>query len=289
MKKLSSLAAALVSLLWLTGATWLPLFQQASAPAYTGPGDIQTFSGWWGLRAFSAAQRGTHAISLCDNTGTNCADVLTNATTGVLNSPGTRGANNCNTSGTCLIATFYDQTGNGNNCTQSTAANMAALNMTGGPSGSNPAALFTRANSDVYSCVNTGPSQPLSESVVAERTGTVGSFGTVISYGAQDDLGFGNSANTGYAYAGSILSATANDNAWHAMQGLFNGASGAIYIDGTNTAGTTGSSNPSTNTLMGNGIGGLLDGRMTEAGTIIGNASANFSALNSNQHTFWGF
>jgi hypothetical protein len=42
--------------------------------------------------------------------------------------------NNCKSSGTCLIAVFYDQTGNENNCTQATAADMA-LNIRSRPGG----------------------------------------------------------------------------------------------------------------------------------------------------------
>jgi hypothetical protein len=73
------------------------------------------------------------------------------------------------------------------------------------------------------------------------------------------------------------------------MQALFN-TTGAIYIDGTNTTGSVGSVVPvGAPTRIGDGIGGFLTGNAVEFGTVASNASANFSALNSNQHSFWGF
>ena len=261
----------------------------SSGGGYTGPGDIVTFSGWWGLRAYSSATRGTKAISLCDHLGANCADVATSATTGVLNAPGTRGSDNCTSLTTCTVATIYDKVST-NDCTQATVANQATLNMTGGPGGNTPALVFNGSSAQ-YSCIQSNQAQPVSLSTVAERTSAFTSFGTAVSYGGTNDLGFNSSANSAYIYAGAIGSATATDSAWHAMQGLLSGASSALYIDGTNTgslsAGT--SATGGGNTTIGNGVGGFLTGRASEFGTVASDASANFSIINSNQHTFWGF
>src|ERR1017187_4087747 len=52
---------------------------------YAGILDVQgSPTSCWSLRACSAATRGAAAISLCDHSGANCADVLTDATTGML-------------------------------------------------------------------------------------------------------------------------------------------------------------------------------------------------------------
>jgi hypothetical protein len=69
------------------------------------------------------------------------------------------------------------------------------------------------------------------------------------------------------------------------MQGLIS-SSGGINIDGNNNAGDPGGGTPGRNMLIGNGIGGFLDGRFVEGGTIPSNASSHFRALNSNQHSF---
>jgi hypothetical protein len=176
--------------------------------AYTGPGDIATFQYCYGLRAYSSATRGNAAINLCDNTGANCSDVATNASTGVLNAPGTHGANNCATSNTCLIAKFYDQTGGGANCTQITAANMPTFNNTAGPLGTTPTAVFAGPQT-CAATVTALATQPFSGSMVAERTGSVTSYNSVIDFGVGNgDAGmlFENAANTVGIYAGALLS-----------------------------------------------------------------------------------
>ena len=66
---------------------------------------------WWGLRAYSAAYRGGKAIRLCDHSFANCADVLTNATTGGLTGSLIRGSDDCSAINTCTISIVYDQSG----------------------------------------------------------------------------------------------------------------------------------------------------------------------------------
>lgn len=264
----------------------------AGGGGYTGPGDIYAFGIWAGLRAYSAATAGTKAIELCDSAGANCADVSTNATTGVLNAPGSRGADNCNSVNTCTIRTIYDKAGSALDCVQTTTANRPTLNMTGGPGGG-PAAVFVRASTQTMTCgVSTGISntQPFTYVGLAERTGTTGSFNTVLGSGGPDLL-FNSSANGCGIYAGSVFVDTTHcaDNAWHAMQGMFNNASSQFYIDGNSNSGTAGTAVSTSNFVIGNGIGGLLDGRVAEIGVAAGDKSASFSSLNSNMHTFWGF
>jgi hypothetical protein len=262
---------------------------------YTGPGDVITFGFWVGLRAYNGATAGTKAINLCDNAGANCADINTNASTGVLNNPGTLGANNCNTSGTCLIKTFYNKTASGatNDCTQATAANMAALNMTGGPGGTSPAAIFTRAAPTTYDCgVQTGitDTQPFTQTTVAERTATFTNFNTVIGSGGPDLL-FNSSANGCGGYANAVLVDTTHcaDSAWHLIMVLYNNASAKVQL-GNNTpvAGTIGAAVGTAHIQLGTGIGGNLDGRIAEVGAIASDQSANFNSLYTNENGFWG-
>jgi len=81
--------------------------------SYAGPGDtVGSWLGWWGLRAFSAATKGTRLIKVCNSTGgtdTGCTDVSSNATSGVI-MPQTIGGIAC-PGANCTIQTFYDQAG----------------------------------------------------------------------------------------------------------------------------------------------------------------------------------
>lgn len=340
------------------------------APAYTGVGDIVAQQYWYGLRAYSSATRGNAAINLCDNAGANCADVATNASTGVLNAPGTRNSIACSvainsgtyvtatgatslviastlslTSGTpisigaltgtgtfinltgyqttttgtigttvnftgptglgvvtitggtlsiCLIGKFYDQTGGGAVATQTTAGNMAILGINGGPSAGAVTASFGGGQS--YSATVTALTpQPLSGSAVVERTGNFAAFAAWIDFAANGagDTGmlFDSGANTVTIYAGSVPPpVTAADNAFHAMQALFNTTTSSIFLDGSSTTGlSVGTQTGDTGVTIGNGVGGPLTGNLNEVGGAQGDQSSHFSALNTNQHTFWGF
>ena len=257
---------------------------------YTGPGDLYSFGLWVGLKAYNVATAGTKAIELCDSAGANCADVNTDAVTGALNAPGTRGADNCNSVNTCTIRTMYDKAGGALDCVQATTANRPTLNMTGGPGGG-PAAVFVRASTQTLTCgAGFTGTQPFTYVALAERTGTTGSFNTVLGSGGPDLL-FNSSANGCGIYAGSVFVDTTHcaDSTWHAMQGVFNNASSSFYIDGNSNSGTAGTAVTTSNYVIGNGIGGLLDGRVSEVGVVTGDKSANFGALNTNIHTRWGF
>src|ERR1039458_4959338 len=90
---------------------------------YAGILDVQgSPTSCWSLRACSAATRGAAAISLCDHSGANCADVLTDATTGMLTGSLTRGSDNCAVLTTCIVAEMYDQTATANGMIFNTTA-----------------------------------------------------------------------------------------------------------------------------------------------------------------------
>lgn len=258
---------------------------------YTGPGDIVSFFGWWGLRAYSAAAAAAAGpcIDILDQAGANAITIhlLTN---GKLDTASISAWVTTHSVTTICVTKLYDQAST-NHMTQATLANMPTLNITGGPGGNTPALIFVGSSSQTLAALSSNQAQPVSLSAVAERTGAFTSFGTVISYGGTSDFGFNSATNTAYIYAGAVVTATATDSAWHAMQGLLNGATSAIYIDGTNTgslsAGTTATGGG--NTTIGVGLGGHLTGSASEFGVVAGDASANFSAVNGNQHAFWGF
>jgi hypothetical protein len=88
--------------------------------------------------------------------------------------------------------------------------------------------------------------------------------------------------------AGTNLFAGASNSAFHAAQGVANGGSGALFVDGSSATGNTGTNG------TGGGAFGLgnssLVGQETECGVWpIGFNFIQQSNMNSNQHTYWGF
>jgi hypothetical protein len=276
----------------------------AVAPSYQGILDVASTGakGCWSLRACSAAARGTKAINLCDDTGANCADILTDATTGMLNAPGTLGTNNCNTSGTCRIAKVYDQSG-ALNCASSTACDLVqAVNasrptLTWNCNNSLPCMMLTGTELLGTSNNFTAIAQTFSISAVGVRTvqGSVNSL--FLNSTAQ--FGFLNSANSMRMAAGAGSSVgNVTDGSWHAFQSIFAGASSTLFCGGSagtncSNGGTSTTVNPSTGSLGGVAIavGNSASGSTYEVSEIATWAADNTSvrsSLNSNQLTFWG-
>jgi hypothetical protein len=257
--------------------------------SYTGPGDIETFTAFYGIMAYSSATRGHALLIVCNSTGgtdIRCADMYSSTLNGAL-VPATIAGIAC-PGANCTVKTAYDLTGNGNHTTQGTIADRPTLSASGGPGGS--PAIYCKPNQVLTVPAIPTLTQPFSMSGVAVRTGNTTAFGTIINSGGNGpELPFGSSANSLGEYAGSVLSAAAKDGTWHAIQGLFNSASSSIYIDGSSTSGNAGSSNAKTTINLCDGTRGHLDGGFVEAGLASGNQSSLFSALNSNQHSRYGF
>ena len=270
----------------------------SSAVSYTGPGDVYAFSTWYGMRAYSAATRGTRAINLCDDTGANCTDISTNATTGNLNAPGTLGSNNCNTSGTCRIKTWYDQTGNTNcastACDVTQATNSGRATFLFSCQNSLPCGVFLGANT--YASANSlTQTSPMTVSTVSQRTGAFTSFQFVIG----DNFtagGFGYSSTSGDAslYSGGDHTAPASNSATHSIiyysTTVASGAS--ITVDGSATTGLSAESGAWSGTVaLGEYNGGAfqLVGHIMEAGVAGGNQTASNTTMCHNQYLYWAF
>lgn len=267
---------------------------------YVGPGDVKSGAyAWAGMRAYNAAKAGTKAISLCDDTGANCSDISTNATTGVLNAGGTHGSNNCDSTGTCRIQTFYDQSG-GTNCsgtacdlTQATNAKRALFI----PNciGALPCADFQAASGMEYASANniTALAQPLSISAVT----TFGASPTGIIL-ADSSFNFQFAIVSGPAirmYGGTVQDTVLSASTSHAIQAVYNGASSDINIDGTRTTknpGTAGLATVTANKLsLGSAApgGANLTARIMEAGAWgLAFSSGEETSICHNQFLFWG-
>lgn len=263
----------------------------AGGGGYTGPGDIVTFNAWWGLRAYSAAKAAATApsVDLFDQAGANRITINVK-TNGALDTTAISTWVAANTVTTIKVTKFWDQVGT-DHMVQATLAAMPTLTLTSGPGGVFPALLFAAASSQTMTAgVNSGGSQPISISAVVDRTGSTGSFNTVLAFGGGEML-FDATANSLGGYAGGVLADAVHsaDSSFHAAQVLF-AATGKVVIDGnTPVTGSIGSGIITGNYVIGNGIGGFLDGRLCETGIAASDLSANFNALNSNQHGANGY
>ena len=272
----------------------------ASAPPYTGPGDVVSGAfAWHGLRAYNSATRGAALVNVCNSTGgvdVACADMVSDATTGAL-VPATIGLITC--PGTnCTIKTWYDQGSTGTNITQAVVANRAAL--TASCLGSLPCATFTAANSENYQSSGTiSQAQPWTIIQVTNRvSGTSGQAGLMTNGSAgQGNVPFGflyafvPNYNTVYDSGdGSFLNGSANDNSVNIFIGLISGASSVLY---TNNVATTGSS---VTTAAGGtiAIGSVfssfyLDGTFFEGGMWPGGFNATQAGnMCHNLYAYWG-
>ena len=256
---------------------------------YTGPGDIvATWSAWYSTtRAFSAADRGNKLFNLCTAGDASCEDESSDATTGLV-ALGTIGTA-CVGSGTCIVKTFYDRSGSGLDVTASlsnqqvyTASVLSGINCTLFAS---PAGAYTSAGS-------LSVSQTYSMWGVSKFTGS--SEGPIItSDGNAVIMGNHNSAiNTMHMYGGSDTGATASDNAFHTLLGIFAGAASIAVVDGSSTTGLSAGANALSSTVsIGHDLfGGGYAGPICEAGIIPATVSSgNRTTLNSNAHTAYGF
>jgi hypothetical protein len=299
------IAALLAGLLLCAQTPMLPGFPPGTfqnraaldaAPAgggFVGPGDAKALTAWWGVIAYSTATAGTKAILLCDSAGANCADVNTDAVTGVLSAPGTRGADNCSVVSTCKVKTVYDKVGT-LDLTQTTAGNMPTLT---------PNALGTcygitfAAGSSTQLASSGSPSTsaiPISSVFVAKNPTAGAQYGIVTldpgGYtGIVIDWNVTPQIDT---YNGASIQAAASANAWHAVQVISNTTSSVIRVDSSDNTGLSGGTQgiPAASTVrLGsengtNFFSGLLMGAGYLAGTAFslgerGNINTNLHAV----------
>jgi hypothetical protein len=255
----------------------------AGGGGYTGPGDIVGgWLAWVGLYAFSAADAATAGpqIDLYDQAGNNPITIHVK-TDGTLDLSAISTWASTNFVTTILISKMYDKTGNGNHVTSSSFTTAPTL-LTGSVTGlaSNRPAISS-AGSKVMKSATAGSTtnQPiiLNSTFIVPGTAEVGIHG--FSIGASAELISNNSADTVNIYAngaGSVDKA-ATHNVWHSAQGIFNGASSLVHVDGvdgsTGNPGTLGwPSGQSWSILQGN-FGDPFIGNATEFGIRTGTTS----------------
>lgn len=257
---------------------------------YVGPGDVVSGAvGWWGLRAYSLAKAGTAAIRLRASGDDAQSDfnTLSNGnldTASISSFKATHGGN-------LFVTKLYDQSGGTNDLVQATAANQPPFSLS--ILGSLPAIDNTAGGSVSLRSGNVTQTQPFSWSMVYNRTSFGGDcllINEVSSNLIQIVRGVLGGANNTALFAGSNFNAAAADATWHGIQMLVNAASSKITVDGSDTTGDASTSAYSATPIdFITGAGLAFSGYVSEFGLWGSDVSASFSALNSNQHSYWGF
>ena len=220
-----------------------------SAPSYTGVGDIQAFTAYYGLRAYSAAivTAGTQAlVNVRQNSNSHTCDIIVSGTGGLgLTANCSTGGDNgqsassfCGT--TCFVTEAYDQTGNGHNLTQATTADQPTLVF----NCNRLRALHGLKQQRHYGLPSAGNFTPATGVVsfegVALRSAATGSQVTLIVREEWHSRLKGSnpvattSGQVELFVNASSISAAASNAAFHSMSAaVVNGASSIINVDGT--------------------------------------------------------
>lgn len=253
------------------------------AAAYSGPGDVvASAAAWYGLRAYSTADRGNRLMNVCNVADVACADLSSDATTGAL-VISTIGGSSCSIV-TCTIKTMYDRSGNSYDVTQATIAQRPSL--IASCVNSLPCARFNAANPFLTNTGTASFNQVLTISTVDARKGATSTVTVVFAMGGQVVFHVG--ANTLGLFSAGTTTVTANDSVWHATQGVFNGASSVINVDGTGTTVNPGSGGGTTIVQIGDAVR-TINFDFTEGGMWASSFSAgNRTSMCQNQQAYWG-
>jgi hypothetical protein len=259
---------------------------------YTGPGDVVSgASAWWGFRAYSQLKAGTAAINLRRDSDNATSDFSTLANGNLDIASITTWASGAN----LFVTKLYDQTGNGFDVAQATAAHQPTF-QTNAISSSLPGINTASASGYLASssiAVST-TSLPFTVSFVAARTG-----GSIVNASAVTEfndgslqIGFSNVSAELFCYFPYSYSGTATEGALHAAQLVANGASSDLNVDGVvDTVNFTSVFSVKYGLLAYLAGANPLFGLLAEVGIwgAVAFTPTQSSNMYANQHTYWGF
>jgi hypothetical protein len=275
--------------------SWMMMgVSRGAAASYIGPGDVVSGAiGWYSpARAYSAAfaAGGTAIMDLVDQAGANPVTINILAT-GYADLTAISNWVAANSVSTIRVTKLYDQTGTGNHVTNVTLAQMPALVLNS--FNSLPGLVTTSARGDRLLSGNITQAQPISFSTVAKRTSGTGASGWIGSNTNPVGL-YPGTGSTIWSVAGNTVlasPATTTENTFHAAQGIINGASSSIVINGSATTGAGGSTGYSASAIaIARANGNSADGVIMESGLwpIAFNAT-QYGNMNTNQHGTSGY
>ena len=194
--------------------------------------------------------------------------------------------------GSGFVTKWYDQSGNGFDVSQGTAATQPQISLASTPSGV-PSVLFSGSQFLQVASGWVGVSQPQSLAAVAQISNITAGFVAVSRGSATNDTPqmFLSGSNTVAIQAPTQLAATASNAAFHSFIAVFSGAGSSIDVDGTITSGNTGTNfTTGTFTIASNTAGGSpLTGNICEViGFNVGLTTTQQGSLRSSQKSYWG-
>lgn len=258
-----------------------------AAVPYAGPGDIETFLMWWGLRAYKNSVIGNAVADIFCVTA-NSTVTCHSLASGDMDTSGLPGGD------TYHVSKLYDQTGNGKDITQTTDANRPVLILN---SQNGKPTIQLNGSSQFLTKASPGTvAQPIKFSAVAKRTGNVGNYSTILASG-NDNMSFYNASGHGGLYCGSDVSVITGltESVFYAVQGYANGGSSTLEFDNTSNSksstGNAGSGGISADIGIGANVAtpaspvNYLTGNVGEAGF---STSVYSTALRDNMKAYWG-
>jgi hypothetical protein len=186
------------------------------------------------------------------------------------------------------VTETYDQSGNSNHASQATTTKQPQLLPT--CIGSLPCMFFSTSAGQYLTAGSLSVSSPWTVSSVAYRNNVSGNLEQIIcSNSTGYCAGYASTANLSEVAATTQFTATASDNAWHALQ-YVSGSSAVINVDGTETTGNSGTNNMSSTLVFGGETVGTrtMHGYVTEAGVWSGFNSTQRGNMCHNQYIYWG-
>lgn len=270
---------------------------QSTAPyykagAFQGIGDVSSGAiGFYSAaRAYSAAfaAGGTAIMDLQDQAGANPITINI-LTTGFADIASINAWVTAHTVTTIKVAKLYDQTGNGNHVTQATLANMPTLTLSA--LNGLPGVTSVAGGSIALLSGNITQGQPISFATVGKLTTTSSAAFIGSNSGTLQGL-IGSASPNLWAVSGSTaVTVAATVNTFHAGQALLSGSSSFITVDGTSSSvSTAGAGTYSLNPIsLCRANGSSLPGTIMESILWGADRSANFTAINTNQHGSNGY
>ena len=259
-------------------------------PAYTGVGDLGLSSvvSFWGLRCYSNSYGGNVADVWDSLTGSTTETLITCSAGGTLNQTVNSLSVTC--ANGCAVKELYDQVGT-NNFIQSTNANRPTM-LTSGCGYTKPWCMtFLLANSQYMVATAGALTQTFDVATVAERTANFSTVGYILSFSATAYFEYRNATNNTSYNFGTGANVATTDSAWHSLKVEAAGASSNVTIDTTNSAVSIGTNGTSTTWRLGASStpNAYMSGSFAEAFVTSAANFSNFAAINTNQHTYWGF
>lgn len=286
----------LVVLILFPGFAWaqIPLLGSSNPPSFGGPGNIATFTAWWGLRGYSSAQctGSVRALTLRRASDGTTADIniLSSCDLDVATAATFCDATTCSVAEICNQVASDDCSGT-HDLVQGTAANQPAFIFN--CLGTHPCLESTAATQILVSATNVTPATGTA-SFAATSARTAGTGGCTLVR----ENGNANRVLTALATLVMRLSGGASGTidtgqvgaGFHAVTAALNGASSVINADGAETPGSaTGSTGAGTPAGF-NGAASTTC-RHLEAGFIDNTAFSGpvRQTLVSASRGYWGF